>query len=501
MKIKFRPSFFHLFSGMRLLRRRTFSIILELMILSVCLSFFNCNPRSNGESVQTINNQTPLDVYVNTPDPAFHSEIMYRGKKEGYTLLVLKMISQEWLTTREVDEPVWWHWLTVVVPDTIRHDTALLWIGGGDKEEELPEEAGSILTKSALLTHSVTAEIHNIPNQPLTFVDDTVAGRFEDALIAFGWRKFLEGGARDQDAIWLARLPMTKAVVRAMDAVEDLVAVEYNQSIEHFVVSGASKRGWTTWTTASVDDRVIAIVPVVIDLLNIVPSFDHHWRNYGFWAPAVHNYVEEGIMDWIHSEEFSKLLDITEPYSYIERLNLPKLLINAAGDQFFQPDSWQFYWDDLLGEKHLRYVPNTGHSLRGTDALESLISFYQMVIDNKDRPHYQWEIREDRIYIEVDPDAPPSAIRLWYAKNTTARDFRIDQTGEIWKDSTLSINPEGSYQILLNTPREGWEAYFIELTYPEEVPFKVTTGITILPRIYPFDPFLSEHPQGTQVVP
>jgi PhoPQ-activated pathogenicity-related protein len=47
-------------------------------------------------------------------------------------------------------------------------------------------------------------------------------GRYEDELIAFGWRKFLEGGAKDEDAVWLARLPMTKAVVRAMDAVEEL---------------------------------------------------------------------------------------------------------------------------------------------------------------------------------------------------------------------------------------------------------------------------------------
>ncbi len=481
--------------------RQILSVCIITLLISGLILSVSCKPGPSGESVSRSFNQTPLDNYVNSPDPSFHSEIMYQGKKAGYTLMVLKMVSQEWLSSNEVDEPVWWHWVTVVVPDTLEHDTALMWIGGGDKGDELPQEAGPILTQSALLTHSVTAGIHNIPNQPITFVDDTIPGRYEDELIAFGWRKFLEGGAKDEDAIWLARLPMTKAVVRAMDVVKELIASEYNQNIEHYVVSGASKRGWTTYTTAAVDGRVIAIVPIVIDLLNIVPSFEHHWRNYGFWAPAVHNYVDEGIMEWINSEEFSRLLDITEPYSYIQRLDMPKLLINASGDQFFQPDSWQFYWDDLVGEKHLRYVPNTGHSLGDTDALESLVAFYQEVLENQNRPDYQWEIRDNQIYVRVDPENAPSSVRLWHAANIESRDFRIDQVGEIWKDSSITVNQEGNYLINLDTPERGWKAYFVELTYPGKVPLKVTTGITVLPQIYPFDPFVSENPQGTQVLP
>ena len=58
-----------------------------------------------------------------------------------------------------------------------------------------------------------------------------------------------------------------------------------------FVVSGGSKRGWTTWTTAAVDPRVVAIVPASIDLLNLEKSFEHHFKVYGFWAPAVKDYV------------------------------------------------------------------------------------------------------------------------------------------------------------------------------------------------------------------
>ena len=44
---------------------------------------------------------------------------------------------------------------------------------------------------------------------------------------------------------------------------------------------------------------------------------------------------------------------------------MPKFMVYAAGDQFFLPDSSRFYFDDLKGEKYLRYVPNTDHSLRG----------------------------------------------------------------------------------------------------------------------------------------
>ena len=65
---------------------------------------------------------------------------------------------------------------------------------------------------------------------------------------------------------------MTKAAVRAMDTATEFLAKE-GVRLEKFVVSGASKRGWTTWTTGVVDKRVVAIAPLVIDMLNLTPSF------------------------------------------------------------------------------------------------------------------------------------------------------------------------------------------------------------------------------------
>ena len=59
---------------------------------------------------------------------------------------------------------------------------------------------------------------------------------------------------------------MVKAAVRAMDTVTDYVHNTYGYSIDKFVVSGASKRGWAAWLTAAVDPRVVSVIPIVMGL-------------------------------------------------------------------------------------------------------------------------------------------------------------------------------------------------------------------------------------------
>src|SRR5205823_7237776 len=166
--------------------------------------------------------------------------------------------------------------------------------------------------------------------------------------------------------------------VRAMDAVTAFCATNESGKVntDGFVVVGGSKRGWTTWTTAAVDKRVVAIIPCVIDLLNIEPSMLHHYAAYGFWAPSIGNYTALRIMDWTGTPQHRALMKIEEPYEYRHRLTMPKFMINAADDQFFLPDSWQFYFNDLQGVKYLRYVPNAEHSLGGSDAFISVLACY-----------------------------------------------------------------------------------------------------------------------------
>ncbi len=467
---------------------------LKKSFLSVLLVFgllftFSCKNQTDQTTPEN-QSTTLLKEYVHAPDSTYRFEIVHSVPGEQFDYHVLKMYSQHWLSPEIVDKTEWWHWVSMVVPKDTPFQTGMLWISGGNTNSKLPETPNELILAAATRTNSVVAQIHNVPFQPITFANDTFGERYEDEIISYGWRKFLEGGAKDEDAIWLARFPMTKAAKLALDAVTEVIKTNYNKELKSFVVGGASKRGWTTWTTAAVDDRVIAVVPVVIDLLNLVPSFQHHWRNYGFWAPAVGDYVREGVMNWVGRPEFDRMMEITEPYSFRKDYDMPKLIINAAGDEFFQPDSWKFYWDSLPGEKHVMYVPNSGHDVGKSDALPNLISFYKSVLDKAERPTYSWKVEGDLIKVTFDPAKKPTAIKLWSAHNPSTRDFRIDVFGPNWSSEDLAIPDSGGLSVTMTAPESGYKGYFVELTYDGDHPLKVTTGIDILPRTYPFEPFV-----------
>jgi len=445
----------------------------------------------------------PFQEYISKIDPSYKYELKQTQKAEDYTAYTLKMTSQTWLSDEQTRDTLWWHWLTIVVPNNVQHKTGLLWIGGGSSNDSLPPSPQPLVVKAALETSSVTAFLHNVPFQPITFSEKGEKPRYEDAIIAYGWDKFLRNGADDNDATWLSRLPMTTAAQRAMDTITEVTDSKTPYTVNTFMTSGASKRGWTTWTTAIFDERVVAIAPAVIDLLNIKPSFRHHWRAYGEWSPAIDDYVEEDIMQWQYSKEFARLLEIVDPYSYLDSLDLPKYLINAASDEFFLPDSWQFYWGELPGVKALRYVPNTGHDISSTDALDNMISFYDLILKNKPIPEFKWRVIDDGFELEMNPDALPDSLRLWKANNSNARDFRLYVVDKAWSSSTLKVPQNGRMTVELQKPADGvgYSAWFVEAIYatPGGREFKQTTGVKVLPDRYPFPPYNPKDTLGTIV--
>ena len=119
-------------------------------------------------------------------------------------------------------------------------------------------------------------------------------------------------------------------------------------------------------------------------------------------------------------------------------------MINSAGDQYFLPDSSRFYFDALVGEKYLRYVPNTDHSLKGSDAPERALAFYEAIVGGRPRPKFSWSFEPDGS-IQVKTQARPIAVALWQAANPVARDFRLEAIGPAYRRSALEERGGGVY--------------------------------------------------------
>jgi PhoPQ-activated pathogenicity-related protein len=295
--------------------------------------------------------QTALDRYVAQKDPVYAWKVVSTIPGDGFRTHVLELTSQTWRSEKDVDRPVWKHWLSIVRPDHLSSSKALLFIGGGNNNSPAPSKPSERSARIARETGSVVADLFMVPNQPLHFTDSPEKGRSEDDLIAYTRVKHFA----TKDDTWLVRLAMVKSGVRAMDAVQEFMKSEGGGgvNIEKFVVAGGSKRGWTTWLVAAVDPRVMAIMPMVIDALNSEAITRHHFEAYGFFSPSLKDYVNHGLFPAkIGTPEYKAVLDIEDPYNYRQRpaLKMPKLLINAAGDQFFLPDNSQFYYPDLPEE-------------------------------------------------------------------------------------------------------------------------------------------------------
>lgn len=448
---------------------------------------FRSTPHGQAVAASTSRaSATALDRYVAAPDPAYAWKVAKQLPADGVTATLIDLTSQTWLSDKEVEQPVWKHWLVVVTPPTVTSDIGFLVISGGRNDRNPPSAPSPWLVETARDTNTVVAELRMVPNQPTVFKDDPArTPRMEDDFIAYTWKHYLETG----DDRWPARLPMTKAAVRAMDTITAFAssADGGGHKVGRFVVSGASKRGWTTWATAAVDTRVMAIAPAVIDMLNVEPSFEHHYRAYGKYSEAVDDYVNQGIMEWIGTPQFRALMKIEEPYEYRDRLTMPKFLVNASGDQFFLPDSSRFYFDQLKGEKHLRYVPNTSHSMDKSDAIESVEAFYTTVVKGTSRPEFTWTFETDGS-IKVISKVRPETVTLWQATNPDARNFRLDAIGPAYQPTVLSPSGPNTWIARAKKPAKGWTAYFVELTFASggRYPLKMTTAVRVEPDTLPY---------------
>ena len=293
----------------------------------------------------------PLDRYLSARDDSFR---VGPAKLEG-AVLRADFTSQTWQGI------AWRHRLTIVQPrERAASGTAILIVTGDLAARDEPEAR-----RLADLSGLPVVTLFDVPNQPLW-------GKSEDALIAHTFVKWFE----TQDDSWPLLFPMTKSALRAMDVAQSLTG-EGPNPIQRFVVTGASKRGWTTWLVgAARDKRVIGIAPQVFDFLNFGAQLEHQKRSFGGYSEMLGDYTEQELQETASSPEGQKLIGMVDPFAYRSRITLPKLIITGANDQYWTVDATRLYWDALSGPKWALAVPNAGHGLGdGKQAEATLAEF------------------------------------------------------------------------------------------------------------------------------
>ncbi|MCC6729564.1 MAG: hypothetical protein IT208_09540 [Chthonomonadales bacterium] len=401
-----------------------------------------------------------LDAYLKKPEPAYRWEKTGQRSVPGGTVYDLQMVSQTWQGI------VWQHRLSIYRPDNVANPRfcALLNTGGsGSKEND------ALAMAVASRAGTLFAVLNNIPNQPL------YGGKTEDALVVYTWLKYLETG----DESWPLHFPMAKAVLKAMDTVQAFARQNDMPAVGGFMVTGASKRGWTTWLVgASRDPRVKSIAPMVIDVLNVPAQLKHQLEAYGEPSEQVGDYTSAGLIPILQSPKGQKLLALEDPYSYRDRLTQPKLLILGTNDRYWTQDALNLYWDGLKGPKWVAYIPNSGHGLEDrTRVLATLSAFTHKSAIGERWPSMSWRYGADgsATTLRVETDIPAVSARLFRAAAAT-QDFR---------DSRWTSEPmEGAGKLFtgrLSAPDAGYAAMYGELTYElDGKTFTLTTQIRIL---------------------
>lgn len=426
------------------MRKLLFSILILFCSVSIVFS----NPP------KPVTPETALQAYLHNSDQSFKWEIQDQTKTEGASLFRILFTSQQW---RGIS---WKHEMIVMVPDVVKYQDALLFITGGSVKNGMPnthqwdDGLVSSMSQIAKTNKTIAAIIWQVPNQPL--YDDLT----EDALISYTLHNYLN----DHDFTWPLLFPMTKSAIRGMDVVQNFAKKELKKKVTHFVVSGASKRGWTTWLTGANDKRVKAICPMVIDVLNMPVNVDYQKLVWGDYSIEIEDYVKLGIAQQLGTAGGNDLTKMIDPYSYRKTLTMPKMIFMGTNDPYWPVDAIKNYIDSIPGDNHICYTPNAAHDLGDRKkAFTTLSAFLGTTVTNSNYPVCKYSISEGNGTITLKVTATPELLvdaTIWSA-DSKDQDFR----DETW--SNTSINPTDKTEIIveIKKPESGFKAFYVDLKY------------------------------------
>jgi PhoPQ-activated pathogenicity-related protein len=420
----------------------------------VLLTFFAFTLQLKAQPA--ITPETALKAYINNGDKTFVWEVkdsFTQGDVTGYNLL---LTSQTW---RGI---TWRHQLTIMVPKENLHDGAMLFITGGSNKQEQPNWSKSdklwpSLMSIASKNKAIVALLKQAPNQPL-YGDLT-----EDALISYTLHNF----KKDGDYSWPLLFPMVKSAVKAMDAVQEFSKQTLKHDVNNFVVTGASKRGWTTWLSAAIDDkRVKAIGPMVIDMLNMPATLDYQLKSYGAYSEQIEDYVKLEIPQTANTPQGNAITTMIDPYSYRAKLTVPKLIFIGTNDEYWTVDAIKHYYDQIPGQNMIHYVPNAGHDLGGgKQALEALSAFFGTTINDRNYPTLTWKVspKKKGAQVSIKTDNHDLVDALVWSATSADKDFR----NEKWTSQSLGVSNTSKIKFQEAYSGSGYKAFYVDLKYKD----------------------------------
>ncbi|ATP56021.1 PhoPQ-activated pathogenicity-like protein PqaA type [Pedobacter ginsengisoli] len=408
-------------------------------------------------SLTVITPTTALSHYLNNADNTFKWELKDSYDLDDVTVFTILLTSQKWR------EYTWTHQLSIMVPKENKYDGALLFITGGSVDKEgLPNwsQKGDGLIKTfgeiARENRAVVAVLKQTPNQPL------YNNLTEDALISYTLHNF----KKDGDYSWPLLFPMVKSAKSAMDAVQEFSKQKLHHTINRFVVSGASKRGWTTWLTGAVDKRVTAIAPMVIDMLNMPVSMNYQIKVWKDYSIQIEDYVKLGLVQDLGTGSTNNLTTMIDPYAYRKSLTMPKMILMGTNDEYWPIDNIKNYYDSIPGQNLIHYIPNVGHGLGdGKEAMTTLSSFFGLTMSKSSYPVCTWKSSQSNKGVKVSIKTTADKlidVTLWYADSPDL-DFRNDK----WESRKLDVKPKSEINAFETYPNSGYKAFYVDLKYKD----------------------------------
>ena len=471
---------------------------------------------------------TALDEYVYKDDGAFSvRDVNISFSGDGYTAHVYNITSQRWLRPEDSTMHIWWHLMTVIIPNNVDPTltSAFFYITGKhNKADFIPSAKADdvfLTAQIAMGARSVAAVLFQVPCEPITFPADpwAVPDRREDGIVAYTWWHY---AMRNRSAPeWILEFPMAKAGVKALDALEHhifpslLPTKGLSTPITKFIVAGASKRGWAAWLVAAVEairpvNRVIGLIPMVLDAVDLDSFMRRQFSHLGAWSFALSDFVDCNITRMIGSAPLIEIFELVDMWYYLDRLTMPKLVVSAGGDQMQMPDSHRHFARHLPGDSHFLLVKNAEHSLSSgvLTVITSGISFLASVQrdaaaaaallaspppQQEDaappprRPTVDWQIDEATGRLFVTTSEPPLSVNLTYSDSGLGvsagrRDFRWGAMGIEPCKPTLSgclrplewhteglenvvVTSPTSFSALVTAPAGQWRVFTLEFVF------------------------------------